>query len=383
MNGLAEWVVDEQLVSPEQLEGARRHQQDTGVPLATALIELHLLDEGVLVDLLSRRHELPKAPRRLHRMTVASKALSAIPQDYCWQHGMFPFGFEPGSRKLQVAIGDPADAEAIALLRKIARDALLYVAGPRQLEKAIRKHYLDSWIDDSQANAKPLRFFGYENITSPGTTAPTRPGAPEAAQTPRSTSPLAELAMAVPPEVQVVRPAAAPASDPSAAAPINPPTAVELLPRTPTPPLMSATVPPTASVLRRVATPAPPASTDGLLRSPTPPPVPTEARATDGSRFAEAMDALRRSPTVADPLLRSPTPPAEVGDTEAAIGQVQLAKLQPADRVAELQLRVEALERAMAELLSVIGVGAQESATRLTKISVGLRRAAERKAPPK
>jgi hypothetical protein len=419
MNGLADWVVDEQLVSPAQLQQARQHQQDNGVPLATALIELNILDEGVLVDLLSRRHALPKAPHRLHRMTIAPKALSSIPQDYCWQHGMFPFGFDAGSRKLQVAICDPGDPEALALLKKIAREILLYVAGPKQLEKAIRKHYLDSWVDDSQGNAKPLRFFGYENITSPGTKAPMRGAQDEGDEGSTSTaSPLVELAMAVPPEVEVIGQSSAPAADVTASPVVDRPPVADTSTRPSTPPLPMAVVPSLPSALRRLATPpgdagrapadvllrtptpplpTPPLPGEVLRRSPTPPPVSTEnMRRTPPPVSTESMrrtpppvpEALLRSPTVADPSARSSTPPAAVDATPAAAdatddlpASVQLGKLH-VDKVGELQLRVEVLERAVAELLAVIGVGAQESSTRLAKISLELRRAAERN-PPK
>jgi hypothetical protein len=167
MSNLAHWVIEDGLVSEQQLQQALRRQGERGIPLAMALIELELLPEAQLVELLSRRHQLPKAPRKLHKLTVPPKALTTIPQDYCWQHGLFPFGVDLPSRTLQVAIMDPADAEAVALLQKLpgGLEAELYVAGPKQVEKAIRKHFLDSLVDET--GQPRLRFFGYDNMTPP------------------------------------------------------------------------------------------------------------------------------------------------------------------------------------------------------------------------
>lgn len=181
MDDLAKWVVEHRLVSDEDLSRARELQRQTGVPLAMALCELQLLDEKAIVELVASKHGLPVAPRHLHKLTVPPKALSLIPQDYCWQYNAFPFGLDTSTRKLMVAIVDPADAEAVDALRKITRlEVSLHVAGPRQIEKAIRRHYLDSWVEETNAPAKRLRYFGYENITNPGVEAkrPPTAGAP-------------------------------------------------------------------------------------------------------------------------------------------------------------------------------------------------------------
>jgi hypothetical protein len=176
MNDLAAWVVEQNLITDEQLGRARELQRQTGVPLAMALIELNLLEEKAIVDLLAAKHGLPQAPRRLHKVTVPPKALSLIPQDYCWQYNVFPFGIDTAARRLQLAIVDPSDREAIEAVRKLVRLELsLFVAGPRQVEKGIRRHYLDSWVDETNAPAKRLRYFGYDNITSPGVEQPKRP----------------------------------------------------------------------------------------------------------------------------------------------------------------------------------------------------------------
>lgn len=170
---LSRWLIEENMLSVEQLGDAVRRQQETGAPLGMTLLELELIEELALVDVVARRNALPKAPERLYRQQVPVKALSAVPQDLCWQYGLFPFGVDRESSRLKVAVVDPSDSEALETLGSLTGGSFeLFVAGPRSLEKAIRKHYLDSWVEDShrqKVDRGGLRFFGYEGITNPGT----------------------------------------------------------------------------------------------------------------------------------------------------------------------------------------------------------------------
>jgi len=371
MSTLADWLVDEQLVTPDQLVQAQHLQRESAVALTTALLELELVEEGVLVDLIARRNSLPKAPKRMHRITVPSKALTTIPQDYCWQHGLFPFGVDPSTRKLQIAIVDPADPEAVALVKKLVRqDFQLYVASPRQVEKAIRKHYLDSWIDESAASA-PRRFFGYDNITNPGVSNK-RPADPS-----REPSPAVGHA----------------AADPSQTGPLGPPAVMDR----PTGPHS-----PVAAVDRPKTGPLSPvaATVPGLGENPAhgssgsaAPLTPDDyallwgdAAASTQSRHgaqphesiaATAERARSLTPPPQVPIAPTPTPPPAATAPRRATGTQQLAKVSH-DQLGDLQLRVEALERALAELLAVLGAGSQDTAGRITKISAALRRALDK-----
>jgi hypothetical protein len=166
ISGLAQWLIEENLVTPEQLKQAQTKQNETGVPLEMALLELDLLKESALVDLLARRYGLPKAPNRLHRVNISLKALSAVPQDLCWQCGLFPFGIDRNARKLQLAVTNPSEFDPKLLGSLADFDIDLFVIGPKQLGKAIRKHYLDSTVEDTGAQPR-RRFFGYDEEPTP------------------------------------------------------------------------------------------------------------------------------------------------------------------------------------------------------------------------
>lgn len=164
---LEQWLVEEDLITTDQLQQAQIRQGEAGLTLQMALLELNILDEASLVDLVARKNRLPKAPGPLHRIKVSPKAVSSIPQDLCWQNGVFPFGIDRGSRRLQLAVVDPENVDLNSLGSLSEYNIDLYIIGPKQLEKAIRKHYLDSMVEDTGAGRR-RRFFGYDEITDPG-----------------------------------------------------------------------------------------------------------------------------------------------------------------------------------------------------------------------
>ncbi len=187
MRALQSWLLEANLISPEDLRALQGQDPPLeGYSLASALLEQRLVDEVQLVATVSQRLGIPAAPARLHREPIPASVLSGIPEDLCWQHHIFPFGIDRGAGRLRVAMADPSDEEALTALRAtLGHLPLIHVIGPRQLEKAIRKHYLDSWVDETRGGDR--RFFGYENITNPGadpkrapTKSPTSPPAPQA-----------------------------------------------------------------------------------------------------------------------------------------------------------------------------------------------------------
>jgi hypothetical protein len=166
MQSLGEWLIQARLITQVQIDLVVGEQPVGGVLLASKLIDSQLVAEQDLVDVASQRLGLPKAPSRLYKQSIAPRILSVVPEDLCWQHQLIPFGLDRDTGRIQVAMTDPTDEESCDLLREIlGQEPALYVVGPRQLEKAIRKHYMDSLIEETGKK----RFFGYQNLTNPGT----------------------------------------------------------------------------------------------------------------------------------------------------------------------------------------------------------------------
>jgi len=311
MRDLSRWLLEDGLVTEPELAQAERLQTDNGIPLSMALIELELVGEREIVELVARRHGIPKAPRKLYKMTVPAKALSMIPQDHCWQLGLFPFGIDLPSKTLKVAILDPSDQEALTLLHRLpgGLEADLYVAGPKQLEKAIRKHFLDSIVEDT--NAPGLRFFGYENITSPGV----NPGGNGGNES------LDDIVLAEPDKTAR---GSAPAPEPA---------------------------------LNRAAR----AGTPGEIPLP-----PSKPRGGDRPPTGEAP-VVRATPLI---------PPEPAQQDEARRSQLTIGRVSPAsdDRVIELERRVDALERAMLDLLELFARSSLDLSDRTERIAGALGR---------
>lgn len=163
---LGDWLVGARLLTKAQLDALAAEVGAEGLELAAAAIQRRIIAEEAVVSLLSERFALAPAPPRLHRRGVPAAVLRVIPEDLCWQHRIFPFGVDRAAGRLQVAICDPTDHEARSALRELAgQDPELHIIGPRQLEKAIRKHYMDSWVDETRGKR---RFFGYDELTDPG-----------------------------------------------------------------------------------------------------------------------------------------------------------------------------------------------------------------------
>jgi len=328
MKQLSRWLLEDGLLAEPELQRAEQLQQDRGIPLVTAYIELDLIGEREIVDLLARHHGLPKAPRKLYKLTVPPKALSFIPQDHCWQNGLFPFGIDLPSRTLQVAILDPGDDEALRLLQRLPGnlEADLYLAGPRQLEKAIRKHFLDSIVEDT--NTPGLRFFGYENITNPGVSSSTQEDSfDDILLAGPGTTP---LAASPPPE---------PALDPATEIRLPPP-------RRPTTSEQAAvrTRPPTAEQVHR---PRSPSAESAPAREAEEPPWRAE-------RSTPEMIARQKTETI---------PPREAASPSS--GEASAS----AEEVVALQQRVDVLELALLEVLELVARTSLELSDRAERIA--------------
>jgi len=361
MKDLARWLLEDDLITEGELRQAEQLQQDKSLSLPMALIELDIVGEREIVELMARHHGLPKAPRKLHKVTVAPKALSTIPQDHCWQHGLFPFGIDLPSRTLQVAILDPADEEALALLQRLPNslEADLYVAGPKQLEKAIRKHFLDSIVEDT--NTPGLRFFGYDNITNPGVTG---------ASTEESFENiiLAEPGATLPPNASAPPPEPALDGDDLEADDLEADTrdkrksAAEI----PLPP------------------PRPPTSEQAAVRARPPSGVTSPARTKAPSGVTSPVQTRPPSETPSPPSNEThpaPVPDGQPGPPHLSLQderRAAIARVAPQSvgeqHIAELQQRVEQLEIAVLELLQVVARSTLELTDRTERIASQLTR---------
>ena len=360
MAALGQWLLDAKLITEAQLAELGEPEPPRGAALATAVVERKLIKEQQLVELLSERLGVPSAPERLHRTPISPKALGVLPEDLCWQHNIFPFGVDRAAGTLQLAMLDPTDDEALSAIRNLpGLEAEVYIIGPRHLERAIRKHYMDSWIDETGHNRR--RFFGYDNLTDPGLTARRVSTTDHPNVSPASPGLLKRPAHAVEPEPALPSIAIDDDDDdgPTTAAPTP---ASVITPRPPGGYPVDELGPPEGLAAAAPATPpaaaAPPSRSAADARTDAPP-APYEPAVAPARPLSEDVGAIPQ--TSGDPdQTPTPTPtpipmPSGAPPLKRRPSRVQLARLTTAEDRTTLQHRVAVLERTLTELLELFG----------------------------
>src|SRR6185369_2343866 len=113
-----ELLINEGLLTRDQLEEARKCQVIFGIKLGSSLIAMGVIDDGKLVKLLSKKLGVPAATRK-ELMEVPHSIYSLLPSALAEKYRVIRFKLE--NRRLSVAMSDPTDFNAI--------DELSFVTG--------------------------------------------------------------------------------------------------------------------------------------------------------------------------------------------------------------------------------------------------------------
>ncbi|MCC6746841.1 MAG: hypothetical protein IT371_04230 [Deltaproteobacteria bacterium] len=139
---LGDVLVDEQLLSPQQLKQAQRAAERSGAALISVILEQRLVDEEALVTALCRRLELEVFDP--DRTVVEVDAVREVPLEEANRYRLLPVQLErrAGRRILRVAMADPLDAHAIEEIEFSTGCAVEpMIARPSQVGEAVRSHY--------------------------------------------------------------------------------------------------------------------------------------------------------------------------------------------------------------------------------------------------
>ena len=130
-------LLEEGLLTAEQLEIAVGSQQQSGLPLGQVLIEQGVLTEAQLVKALGEQIGVEYVD--LDEIGIDAAAVAVIPEYLIKRYTLLPVGFEDDS-KLIVAMADPANVLAIDDLRAVSGYEIVpKVATRSNLEAAIRR----------------------------------------------------------------------------------------------------------------------------------------------------------------------------------------------------------------------------------------------------
>jgi type IV pilus assembly protein PilB len=144
---LSSILIDEGLLTPEDLERAQEQQQRTGKSLGRVLIELGLLDEAGLVSALAKHLGLEFVD--LEDRLIEPQVASLVPESLARRYGLVPVAIDEQGR-LQVAMSDPSNVLALDDLRTVTDREVVAVVGTRSAIAAAIDRFLrtDDGLDD-------------------------------------------------------------------------------------------------------------------------------------------------------------------------------------------------------------------------------------------
>lgn len=148
MKQLGQILVDDGLISPQQLSDAQQVQQETGKSLGRILIDQGHVTERDLVAALAQQIGMDFVD--LAEVDVDTTAVTKISDSVAKRYNALPIGYENG--RLVVAMSDPANVFAIDDIRTITGlDVKPVVATRDDVSDAIRRY--TSMADDMEALA--------------------------------------------------------------------------------------------------------------------------------------------------------------------------------------------------------------------------------------
>jgi type IV pilus assembly protein PilB len=143
---LGDILLEDGLVTPDQLSEAYDEHQRAGRSLGRVLVERGILTESQLVAALAQQIGLPFVD--LSDFPVDGAAIASVPSSVCRRYNALPIGYDDG--KLVVAMADPANVFAVDDIRSITGlDVKPAVATKADVASAInRYHRADGDLDD-------------------------------------------------------------------------------------------------------------------------------------------------------------------------------------------------------------------------------------------
>ncbi|HEX6261533.1 MAG TPA: ATPase, T2SS/T4P/T4SS family, partial [Actinomycetota bacterium] len=143
---LGEVLVDEGLITEDDLGKAHEEQERSGRSLGRVLLDLNLVDETKLVEALA--HQIGLQFVDLSEHGVDASAVALVPEQVARRHRAIPIAFEDST--LVVAMSDPSNVIALDDIRTITGfEVRAVVATAADVDEAINKYAkLDQSVED-------------------------------------------------------------------------------------------------------------------------------------------------------------------------------------------------------------------------------------------
>ena len=138
MRTLVDELLNQGLITEEQLEEARIKQIGAKKPLQDLLVEMGYVDEGDIVRIMSNIFNMPIA--KLDSETVDTSVINLLPYEKAKRYGVFPIRKEGNT--LFLAMSDPVDVVAIDEIKSaVNMDVEPLLAAKSDISVNIEKYY--------------------------------------------------------------------------------------------------------------------------------------------------------------------------------------------------------------------------------------------------
>ena len=148
---LDEILVQEGLVTEEQIKEALMRQKAFGGKIGSQLLYHRFIDEASLVKALTRQFGSEGVV--LSNLQIPKEVIEMIPRKIAVSRRIIPFDYDANNKVLKIACEDPSNEGLVKELKFIVKKKKikLYVAAELSINTAIAKHYLgkDITLDDN------------------------------------------------------------------------------------------------------------------------------------------------------------------------------------------------------------------------------------------
>ncbi|MDX9951986.1 MAG: secretion system protein E, partial [Methylophilaceae bacterium] len=142
---LGELMVQQGLISQDQLRIALMEQEQNNIPLGRQLVRLGFVTEAMVRDLVA--HTIGQESIDLSTVIADSDALKMVPEEFARRYHLLPIAYEDNLKLLTVAMADMFNVVALDQLRAM-------LGGQIQLKPTLAAEaQLEEYID---------QFYGYE-----------------------------------------------------------------------------------------------------------------------------------------------------------------------------------------------------------------------------
>jgi type IV pilus assembly protein PilB len=151
---LGQMLVEDGVISDEQLAAALDRQRRTRERLGQILVDMRLIDEDRLVEYLGAKFRTAAVERRALEDDLDPEVVRLVPEEVARQHGVI--AFDRQGRQLVVATADPMNVVALDDLRRATGlDIELRLGAPSTIQAAIDRAYRR--VASSQGMEEALR----------------------------------------------------------------------------------------------------------------------------------------------------------------------------------------------------------------------------------